>query len=50
MGRFCAALEGWRHSCKILFLEPAGKKRLGQYDVTGKIILEWTLTELFHPG
>jgi len=44
-GRFCAALERWRYSCKILFLEPEGKKRLRQYGVTGRIILEWILTE-----
>jgi hypothetical protein len=40
MDRFCAALEGWRYSCKILFLEPEGKKRLGQYGLTGRIILK----------
>jgi hypothetical protein len=39
MGRFCAALEGWRYSYKILFIEPEGKKRLGQYCVAGRIII-----------
>jgi hypothetical protein len=45
MGRFCAALEGWRYSCKILFLEPEGKKRLGEYGLNVRIILEWIFTE-----
>ena len=45
MSRFCAALEGWKYSCRILFLDPEGKKRLGEYGVTGRIMLELILTE-----
>jgi len=49
MGRFFNALERWRYSCKIFFLEPAEKKPLGQYGVTRRIILEWIFTELIRP-